>query len=145
MFHWYNIVDFNHYNDVIMGAIASQITSLISVYSTIYSGAHQRKHQSSLSLAFVPGEFPAQMANNADNVSIWWRHHMKPHSRILMKLIFIYIHISQAFAYWDLIVSQRIKAYARFDTWWRHQMETFSVLLGLCAGNSSVNSPHKGQ
>ena len=32
-------------------------------------------------------------------------------------------------------------------TWWRHQMETFSALLGLCAGNSlvPVNSPYKGQ
>ena len=30
-------------------------------------------------------------------------------------------------------------------TWWRHQMETFSVLLALCAGNSPANSPHKGQ
>ena len=30
-------------------------------------------------------------------------------------------------------------------TWWRHQMETFSALLDLCAGNSPpVNSPHKG-
>ena len=31
--------------------------------------------------------------------------------------------------------------------WWRHQMETFSALLALCAGNSPVpvNSPHKGQ
>ena len=40
-------------------------------------GADQRKHQSSASLAFVPvtGEFPAQMASNAENVSIWWRHH----------------------------------------------------------------------
>ena len=27
------------------------------------------------SLAFVWGEFPAQMASIADNVSIWWRHH----------------------------------------------------------------------
>ena len=44
-----------HYNDVIMGAIASQITSLAIVYSTIYSGAYQRKHQSSVSLAFVRG------------------------------------------------------------------------------------------
>ena len=42
-----------HYNDVIMSAIASQITSLASVYSTVYSGADQRKHQSSASLAFV--------------------------------------------------------------------------------------------
>ena len=31
--------------------------------------------------------------------------------------------------------------------WWRHQMETFSALLALCAGihRSPVNSPHKGQ
>ena len=43
----------NHYNDVIMGAIASQITSLIIVYWTIYSGVDQRKHQSFASLAFV--------------------------------------------------------------------------------------------
>ena len=38
-----------------MGAMASQITSLTIVYSTVYSGAHQRKHQSSASLAFVRG------------------------------------------------------------------------------------------
>ena len=44
-----------HYNDVIMGAIASQITSLTIVYSTVYSDADQRKHQSSASLAFVWG------------------------------------------------------------------------------------------
>ena len=44
-----------HDNDVIVGAIASQITSLASVYSTVCSGADQRKHQSSASLAFVRG------------------------------------------------------------------------------------------
>ena len=44
-----------HYNDVIMGAIASQITSLTIVYSSVYSGADQRKYQSSASLAFVWG------------------------------------------------------------------------------------------
>ena len=44
-----------HYNDVIMDTIASQITSLTIVYSTVYSGADQRKHQSSASLAFVWG------------------------------------------------------------------------------------------
>ena len=44
-----------HYDDVIMTTIASQITSLTSVYSTVYSDAHQRKHQSSASLAFVWG------------------------------------------------------------------------------------------
>ena len=29
-------------------------------------------------------------------------------------------------------------------SWWRHQMEIFSALLAICAGNSRVNSPHKG-
>ena len=44
-----------HYNDVIMGAIASQITSIPVVYSTVYSDTENRKHQSSESLAFVGG------------------------------------------------------------------------------------------
>ena len=43
-----------HYDDI-MDAIASQITSLTIVYSTVYSDADQRKHQSSASLAFVRG------------------------------------------------------------------------------------------
>ena len=38
-----------------MGAIASQITSLTIVYSTVYSDTDQEKHQSSASLAFVRG------------------------------------------------------------------------------------------
>ena len=64
-----------------MDAIVSQITSLTVVYSAVYSGADQSKHQSSASLAICAGnspgtgEFPAQMASNAENVSIWWRHH----------------------------------------------------------------------
>ena len=45
----------SHYDDIIMTAIASQITSLTIVYSSIYSGADQSKHQSSASLAFVRG------------------------------------------------------------------------------------------
>ena len=44
-----------HYIDVIMTTMASQITSLTIVYSTVYSDADQRKHQSSASLAFVWG------------------------------------------------------------------------------------------
>ena len=46
---------FYHDNDIIMGPIASQITSLTIVYSTVYPDADQRKHQSSASLAFVRG------------------------------------------------------------------------------------------
>ena len=48
---WY----FVHYSDLIMSFMSSQITSLMIVYSAVYSGADQRKHQSSESLAFVWG------------------------------------------------------------------------------------------
>ena len=44
-----------HYSDVIMGAMAFRITSLTIIYSTVYSGADQRKHKRSASLAFVRG------------------------------------------------------------------------------------------
>ena len=45
----------DHYDDVIMSAIASRITSPTTVYLIVYSCADQRKHQSSASLAFVRG------------------------------------------------------------------------------------------
>ena len=45
----------DHYYNVIMGAMVYQIASLTIVYITVYSGADQRKHQSSVSLAFVRG------------------------------------------------------------------------------------------
>ena len=70
-----------------MGVMAYQITSLVIVYWTVYSGADQRQHQSPASLAFVwgihrgPVNSPAQMASNAENVSIWWRHHVEYHPR----------------------------------------------------------------
>ena len=55
-----------------MDTIASQITSLTIVYSIVYS-------DTGLFAGNSPGtgEFPAQMASNAENVSIWWRHHGK--------------------------------------------------------------------
>ena len=53
IFEWWFLS--RHYNDVIMGAIASQIISLTIIYSIVYSDVDQRKHQSSASLAFVQG------------------------------------------------------------------------------------------
>ena len=52
------------------------------VYSTVYSGVGQRKLQSSVSLAFVRGihRWPVNSPHKwpviAENVSIWWRHHV---------------------------------------------------------------------
>ena len=51
--HWHQCNMHRHYCDVIMGAMASQITSLTD--STVYSGADQRKHQSSVLLDLVRG------------------------------------------------------------------------------------------
>ena len=48
--------------------MVSQITSPAIVYSTVYLGADQRKTS-------ILCEFPAQMASNVENVSIWWLHH----------------------------------------------------------------------
>ena len=59
------------------------ITEVSIVCSTVGSGADQRKHQRYASLEFVrgiqvTGEFPAQKASIAKNVSIWWRHRAEP-------------------------------------------------------------------
>ena len=64
-----------------MGAMASQITSLTIVYSTVYSGIDQRKKPKlrvtglCVGNSPVTSEFPAQRASNAENVSIWRRRH----------------------------------------------------------------------
>ena len=113
-----------HYGDVIMGTIASQITSPAIDYSTVYSAVDQRKHNSSASLAFVreftgAGEFPAQMASNAENVSIWWRHHSdggQKHCRLGLDS-----------PQWMV-------------SWWhRAKIVMHSVLLALCEGNKLQN------
>ena len=73
-----------HYSDFIMGMMASQITSLTIVYSTVYSGTDHRKHQNLQVTGVrsenspVTGEFPAKRYSNAENVFIWWHHHKDP-------------------------------------------------------------------
>ena len=52
---WCVVMGAAHYSDVIMTAMASQITGVSIVYSTVCSGADEIKHQSSASLAFVRG------------------------------------------------------------------------------------------
>ena len=70
-----------HYGDVIMGAIASQITGPTVVYSIRLFNRRSKK-TSKLRVTGLcawnspgTGEFPAQMTSNAESVSIWWRHH----------------------------------------------------------------------
>ena len=70
-----------HYNDVMMGIMASQITSL-TIVCLLNRLFRRDKKTSKLRVTGpcvgnspVTGEFPVQMASNAENVSIWWRHH----------------------------------------------------------------------
>ena len=76
------IMNIFHYNDVIMSAMASQITSLMIVYSMVYSRRRSKKtsklHVTGLCAgnSRVTGEFPTQRASNVENVSIWWCHHV---------------------------------------------------------------------
>ena len=64
-----------------MGVMASQITSLAVVYWIVYSGADHKKTSKLRVTGLcagnspVTGEFPAQMASNAENIFTWWRHH----------------------------------------------------------------------
>ena len=65
-----------HYGDAIMSAMVSQITSHTIVCSNVYSGTDQRKHSKLCATGLcagnspVTGEFPAQRASNAENISI---------------------------------------------------------------------------
>ena len=76
----FQVSGLQHYGDVVMDTMASQITSRTIVYATVYSGRSKKTSKLRVTGLFAgnspsTGEFPAQMASNADNVSIWWRHH----------------------------------------------------------------------
>ena len=74
------------YSDVIMGEMASQITSLTIGYSTVYSGADERKHQSSASLGFVRG-IHWEPVNSPDKWSVTRK--MFPFDDVIMYCVFV--------------------------------------------------------
>ena len=53
-----------------MNVMASQITSLTNLLNRLFKAQANEKIK-----APVTGELLAQSASNAENVSIWWRHH----------------------------------------------------------------------
>ena len=57
-----------------MSTVASQITGVSIVCSAVCADADQRKHQSSVLLAFLRG-----IHRSPKNVSIWWRNHGQNH------------------------------------------------------------------
>ena len=75
------VIFHRHYNGAIMSAMACQITSLTIVCLTVYSRRRSKRTSKPRVTGLcegnspATGEFPAQSASNAENVSIWWRHH----------------------------------------------------------------------
>ena len=73
-----------------MGVMASGITSLAIVYSTVNAGTDQGKKSKLRVIGLcagnspVTGEFPAQMASNAENANIWWRYHDSAQRDVIM-------------------------------------------------------------
>ena len=135
-----------HYCDAIMSAMASQITSLTTVYSTDYSAADQIKHQSSASLAFVrrihrwPVNSPhkwsvtRKMFPFDDVIMLLWPTFLAydPNLPVLLVLRIICIMNSSSFIGGGNLPMK--------ISWWRHPMETYSAFLALCAGNSPVTA-----
>ena len=132
---------FYHSDDVIMTTMASQITSLTIVCSTVSSGADQRKHQSSASLAFVwglspvTGEFPTQRASNAENVSTWWRHHgLGENEPTIYKepMGCRPPHISRKWVQYDIYVTQDDSCDIIESAWWS--------LMGWCLTGAKTSA-----
>ena len=92
----------------------------------------RRRYKNQSSASPVTDGFPSQRGIKAENVSIHHDRSDRNHNKT--KRSGNSVHNP-----WGLLYESM--------PWWRHQMETFSALLALCAGNSPVpvNSPHKGQ
>ena len=120
-----------------MTMLASQITSLKVVYSIVYSGVNQGKHQSSASLAFV-----REIHRGPVNFPHKWpvTRKMFPFDDVIM-LFNGNPPIVNGFPSLTARGDQKVslsRCHHEIEAWWRHQMTSFSALLAICAGNSPV-------
>ena len=114
-----------HYSDIIMSVMASQITSVSIVCSTVCSGVDQIKHQSSALLAFVRGihQWPGDF----------------PHKGPITPTMFLFDAVSMMSQ-----LSLPHQFYSHDDVIkWKHFPRNWPILRGIHW--SPVNSPHKGQ
>ena len=133
----------DHYSDVIMRAIASQITCVSIVCSTVFAGADQRKHQSSATQAFVRGirRWPV-------NCRLMWIS-IQSHWQPSLTLFLVPLWIPSNFAIWHILIITIIKenmsnVLPHDDVIkWKHFQRYWPFVRGI--HRSPVNSPHKGQ
>ena len=113
------------YNDVIMGAMASQITSLTIVNSIVYSDADKKKHQSSASLALC-GEFTGDPWIPRTNGQLRGKcfHLMTSSWRFPSHLLPLSLHSTSRQMYWR----------ATFETSWRIYASLKLTIIGSVNG-----------
>ena len=97
-----------------MGMMASQITSLTSVYSTVYSGVNQRKYQSSASLAFVRGIHRGPVnSRHKEPVTLKF-----PFDDVIMFLIEDEVYFLLVFCFWTTVVQIILQFDEQNDIFW---------------------------
>ena len=79
-----------------MDTMASDITSLTIVYSTVYSGADKKTNIIAprhwpLCVEFTGPRSSTQMASNAKSVSIWWRHHVITYNTLCGMYLLVHV------------------------------------------------------
>ena len=143
-----------------MGAMASQIISFTIVYSTVYSDADQRKHQSSASLAFMPGihRWPVNSPRK-------WpvTRKMFPFDDVIMlpRTRVVQVARGHDLRYWGWQTLDRNRPWYgihhnttlnhaghktplfKTGSWWRHQIETFSASLTFGGGGGGEFTGHR--
>ena len=131
-----------HYDEVIMAAMASQIISLTIIYSTVYSDADQRKHQSSASLAFVremhrgpvnsPHKWPVtrKMSLFGDVIMkcLVAVAHMVYMALNVGRVIYVYVYACVSACVWLIwCVLEHRAWHRRLFVGFKHRLDTFSV------------------
>ena len=92
----------------------------------------------------LTGGFPSQRASNAASMAMSWRRHL------IISWWTLFCFTRNTHGYIRVACTGNLMCFLPclyLGAWWRHQMETFSALLAICAGihRSPVNSPHRGQ
>ena len=146
------IISSLHYNDVIMSTMASQnhlphdcllnrLYRLISKKASKLRVTGLRARNSP-----VTGDFLAQRASNAENVSIWWRHHDLLFKTLSGSGVIGHGRTEPWLGKWLMcIMWHNMRDWRLTIPWWRYQIETFSALLVLCSGISPVTGEFPSQ
>ena len=126
-----------HYSDVIVGAMASQVTSVNIVYSTVYSGADERKHQGPRVSGLCEGihRWPVNSPHKGPVtrkiVSIWCCHHEK--KRLIRK---VFISLFVIFLTVLLIACLMKLVYVKYCMYHTAYTKSWNVSIGLSMKHS---------